>query len=323
VASMTTHHTNQCPICSKTAEVRSINDLDTAYDVNCPRCGSFFITEPAISFIKDPQKTRELFKISAYLRERSIAQQPKVTVVELQQSTSNIKGAAVSVDDILTSLSPRIVSERLDRALKNIQQLSAYPGETIELFADNDYPIFFSENEEAFHFVRNTLQDAGLIRSDNTIGSSAITLTGHGWNRIAEIERERAGKDSRQAFVAMWFDHKLDKTYIDGFAKAIRSTGYEPLRVDLKEHNGKIDDAIIAEIRKSRFVVADFTGHRAGVYYEAGFAKGLGLEVIWTCHESDIGESHFDTRQYNHIVWKDDQDLFEKLRRRIEATIPA
>ena len=65
----------------------------------------------------------------------------------------------------------------------------------------------------------------------------------------------------------------------------IEDAGYEAVRIDEKEHTNKIDDEIIAEIRRSRFVVADFTqgkdGARGGVYYEAGFAHGLGIEVIF------------------------------------------
>jgi nucleoside 2-deoxyribosyltransferase len=79
---------------------------------------------------------------------------------------------------------------------------------------------------------------------------------------------------------------------------------------------------IVAEIRRSGLVVADFTGNRGGVYFEAGFAMGLGIPVIWTCRDTDINAVHFDTRQYNHIVWKEAGDLREQLQRRIEATIP-
>ena len=95
--------------------------------------------------------------------------------------------------------------------------------------------------------------------------------------------------------------------------------------MDLKEHNEKICDAIIAEIRRSRFVVADFTGQQSGVFFEAGYALGLDIPVIWTCREAQKHEleRHFDTRQYNHILWTDEADLYESLRRRIEATIPA
>ncbi len=119
----------------------------------------------------------------------------------------------------------------------------------------------------------------------------------------------------------MWFDPTLERPYEEGFKKAVEACGYDPMRVDLKEHNEKIDDTIIAEIRKSRFMIADFTGHRGGVYFEAGYALGMGLPVIWTCREGHKDDLHFDTRQYNHILWNDGEDLYEKLRRRIEATI--
>ncbi|MHC4124718.1 MAG: nucleoside 2-deoxyribosyltransferase, partial [Planctomycetota bacterium] len=60
---------------------------------------------------------------------------------------------------------------------------------------------------------------------------------------------------------------------------------------------------------------------RGGVYFEAGFAKGLGREVIFTVKEDDVEKLHFDTRQYNHIVYDSPEDLYEKLYNRICATI--
>lgn len=85
-----------------------------------------------------------------------------------------------------------------------------------------------------------------------------------------------------------------------------------------------IDDEIIAEIRRSRFVVADFThdkekGVRGSVFYEAGFASGLGLEVIYSCRKGLEGELSFDTRQYHHILWETPEDLRIQLRDRIRA----
>jgi hypothetical protein len=83
------------------------------------------------------------------------------------------------------------------------------------------------------------------------------------------------------------------------------------------------DDEIISQIRKSRFLVADFTGHRGGVYFEARFAMGLGMPVFWTCRKDDLPHLHFDIRQYNCIDWADPADLAVRLRRRIEAVIGA
>ncbi len=97
------------------------------------------------------------------------------------------------------------------------------------------------------------------------------------------------------------------------------------MRIDQKEHINKIDDEIIAGIKQSRFLVADFThgedGARGGVYYEAGFAHGLGLPVIFTCQKDSVDKLHFDTNHYNHIVWTTPEELREKLKNRILAVI--
>lgn len=150
-----------------------------------------------------------------------------------------------------------------------------------------------------------------------------LMLRPPGYARLAELDG--SGTASKQAFVAMWFDDSMKDAYENGIAPAIRDAGYEPLRIDHKDHNNKIDDEIIAEIRRSRFVVADFTqgdtGARGGVYYEAGFAHGHGIPVIFTCLEDVIGKVHFDTRQYNHITWKAPADLRQRLAQRISATI--
>ena len=123
----------------------------------------------------------------------------------------------------------------------------------------------------------------------------------------------------------MWFDETLQDAYRRGIEPAIQSCGYQATRVDQIEHTGKIDDRIIAELRNSRFVVADFTqgedGARGGVYYEAGFAHGLNIPVIFTCREDCIRHLHFDTRQYVHISWTTPEELRERLQRRISATV--
>lgn len=125
-----------------------------------------------------------------------------------------------------------------------------------------------------------------------------------------------------QVFVAMWFDKSVDKYFTEGIKKAIDdSIKYKVVRVDFVEHNNKICDQIIAEINKSKLLIADFTGDRGGVYFESGYAQGLGIPVIWTVQEDWVNKLHFDTRQYNHIVYKDETELYKKLKARIEATV--
>ena len=123
----------------------------------------------------------------------------------------------------------------------------------------------------------------------------------------------------------MWFDGSTNEAFRNGIEPAIMNAGYECFRIDRKEHINKIEDEIIAEIRRSRFLVADFThgdkGARGSVYYEAGFAHGLGLPVIFTCRKDAIKTLHFDTAHYLHIDWNDPAELRERLKKRILAVI--
>ena len=115
----------------------------------------------------------------------------------------------------------------------------------------------------------------------------------------------------------------MHPAWLEAIGPGIGDAGYEPVRVDKVEHNNRIDDEIVAAIRACRFLVADFTGQRGSVYYETGLAHGLGKQVIWLCREDELTNVHFDTRQYNFIVWSPDRlaELRARLKNRIEATL--
>ena len=73
---------------------------------------------------------------------------------------------------------------------------------------------------------------------------------------------------------------KMDEPYRKGVDPAVRACGYTPVWMkDISENKG-ITDRILSEIRRAEFIVADFTRQRQSVYFEAGFARGLGREVI-------------------------------------------
>ena len=140
----------------------------------------------------------------------------------------------------------------------------------------------------------------------DTLKDCIITPAGHA--RIAELSTRT---DSAQAFVAMWFDDSMTDVYDDAIAPAIMAAGYDPFRVDREHFAETITDKIIAELRRSRFLVSDFThgdgGVRGSVYYEAGFAHGLNIPVIFAA--KDGTKPHFDTSTYPHIFWKPDDLL--------------
>ena len=168
------------------------------------------------------------------------------------------------------------------------------------------------------------LKGRGWIRRPNP-KLTYYRITVEGYARLAKIEE--VVTDSSEAFVAMWFDKSMNEVWEKAIKPGIEQAGCRAVRIDREEHLNKIDDEIIARLRRVRFIVADFThgddGPRGGVYYEAGFAYGLKLPFIFSCRKDSIGEVHFDTRQYPHILWESEKldEFRDRLATRISATI--
>lgn len=157
----------------------------------------------------------------------------------------------------------------------------------------------------------------------NPFEMGIVYVTVEGRNHLEELEK--SAPDSSKAFVAMWFDKSMSTAWEQGLKPGIIEPGYEPVKVDEIEHKDRIDDRIIAEIRRSKFIVADFThgkeGARGGVYYEAGFAHGLNIPVFFTCKKDLVNKLHFDIRQYSTVLWETPEELRTKLANCISAEI--
>ncbi len=315
---------HECPLCGKDAKSLGRHpqySRKLIREIACERCGSYFVTVEAEDELKalsrSPHKTAML---SGVTRERSERDSP-ITICSSSYDPQGKEPVGLRVNEILETAVPRSIPERMDRGLLNLARKSRHLGDPVDITADRDCPLLFAENAEALHATLKHMVQLGLLDEAVSFdqGGGKYTLTVKGWARIDEMRR--GGTGSRQGFVAMWFDPRLNEAWDKGFRAAIEATGYRPIRVDMAEFNEKIDDRIIAEIRQSRFLVADVTEHRQAVYFEAGFAMGLGLPVIFTCQKEHIERCNFDTRQYNHIVWESPDDLREKLRSRTAATI--
>ena len=218
---------------------------------------------------------------------------------------------------------PLSVQERAIRLLRFIDSRAVTVTTQVQI-DQNSYDAYaWSESvgwDEMVYFI-NYLQQMGWTQGRRS--AEGWFIGGLSIEGYSELTRLSAAVDSSQAFVAMWFNDSMVEAYEKGIELGIKDAKYKPLRIDRKEHINKIDDEIIAEIRRSRFLVADFTqgmdGARGGVYYEAGFAHGLDLPVIFTCREDAVEALHFDTNHYNHIVWSTPEELRDKLKVRILA----
>lgn len=278
----------------------------------------------------------------------------KLTSWLIEQRKFGIQTPKITGDVISMAKERRIsvVSERTNKILKYLEAISPSAGREFSIqclvglgneldptLMEKSYANYFDllcQSESAdyteIEFLFDFLQRSGYLKIREHRGELFFELTVEGYQRLEVISQKNSA--SSNAFVAMWFDDSLIDAWKKGFEPAITDAGYKPVRIDQIEHIDKIDDRIIAEIRRSRFLVADFThrifdadyppekcGARGGVYYEAGFAHGLGIDVIFTCRKDLIELLHFDTQQYNHIVWETPDDLKTALTARITAVI--
>jgi nucleoside 2-deoxyribosyltransferase len=207
------------------------------------------------------------------------------------------------------------ISQKLTDLLRLIAARSETLGQRWSINLDKDYPLIAAANSGELSHLLAHLHTRGWLED----GTTNCQLTVPGWEALEPLPR--SGGIPGRCFVAMSFSTETREAYESGIEPAVRDAGFTPVRIDKKEHNNEIPDEIIAEIRNCQFMVADFTGQRAGVYYEAGFAMGLGRSVIWCCRKDEIGKLHFDTNHRNHIDWENPEELRERLYRRIRATI--
>lgn len=232
-----------------------------------------------------------------------------------------------TVLSILNSSVDRSLSmhRRAERLLGYVVAKTDIAGTNV-LITDGSHEAFAwteSVDWQEVGYLLEHLKNKGLLTLQRTrgVGYQAV-VTVDGYTKIDELATT---SDSAQAFVAMWFADEMEEAYEKAIRPAIETAGYEAMRIDLKPDVNKIDDEILAEIRRSRFLVADMThgedGARGGVYFEAGFALGLNIPVIFTCRNDRIDALHFDTRQYYHIVWSNPEELYKGLTNRIGAVI--
>ncbi len=274
--------------------------------VTCARCGEYRITEATAKVLISGLKgnERKAANASGWIHNH------QHELVDLN-----------TVEQIFKLPTPSIPEKGLS-LLKNLEKKTSFPGQ--KLGKEKSFNAAASViNDDELNYICHYLKANNYVefKYDSFFGVSDICITPVGYAYLEQIKYSNA--DSQIGFCAMWFDSSVKAIWSDAISPAIVDAGYEPKRIDEHPHNNRIDDEIIALIRRSKFVVADFTGQRGGVYFEAGFALGMNLPVIWTVKKSELPSVHFDNRQYNFVTWEDDNlpELKLNLQYRLEATL--
>lgn len=308
----------ECIFCKNRCEVSKI-DIIPYLDVECSNCGSYRISQEAFSDL--PYEIEHRIKIKRHILSGIIRERYENGLHETFIAMNNF-------NDILSSVNiPKTLREKLNKIIlysyKHINRIMD------EIVIPSSPAIGYAKDVTEFSQMLHLLKEEGVYTGSRTL-MVVFTIKG-----IEQAEKLLVSPMfSNQCFVAMWFDDELNKIFQDFMLPAIEAKTlvgdvipnektFKPIRIDLKEFNDEILDNIISEIRKSRFVVADFTGNRGGVYYEAGFAYGLNLDIIYTCKKDFFEKEklHFDVNHKNFLLWENGEDLYKKLRARISATI--
>jgi len=296
-------HKGPCQICGNPAEHDGDGDIRI---VRCPRCGRYQVD--ATRAWPKVGTADHMVRLSGWVREQNAAG------IDVPNITPEISRAVAQRP--LPGL-----KERSDRVLAFLAREYPRPElwfvpDAIVRGLDLQGIAYCRDNRDAMLLI-HVLEHENFLQG----GASGMFLTIRGI--LAAEALGRSVSQSAQCFVAMSFDDSLRESYTNGFDPAIVRAGYRAFRIDGKDYVGGISDEMIAEIRRSRFMVADYTLQSNNVYFEAGFALGLGLIVIPTCREDEAELLHFDIRHLNALHWKNSEDLLNKLSQRIRAVLGA
>lgn len=323
-----------CPYCISDAE--SYELYGRRIFITCPTCGRFDCQVlPFFSYtdIKD--------KVASYLyytggngERKDLGFYNYLGSYQMyeKEHVNNTHSHCVSKDEI-EAFYPHNISEQIDRILLGIAEQSDFFGDCVMFKTQELISAFFirrfdkNGNDISKELVNSQISEINEYLSDKKYvrvsyyeNETGYTILPNGYARIDELQAS-SGKSSKNAFVAMSFSDDM-KDVREAIKKAITECGYIPRIMDEIEHNHQIVPEMLYEIRQARFIVAELTGHNNGAYFEAGYALGQGKPVIQVCCKKRFGDDgHFDVKQINTVLWETTDDLVERLKSRIQATI--
>ena len=116
---------------------------------------------------------------------------------------------------------------------------------------------------------------------------------------------------SNSVFIVMSFKKEYIDVY-DAYAAVCKDSGFKAVRTDQVTSLERITPRILDGIRHSAFVIADVTEKSLNVFYEIGFADGLGRPVIITAREGT--ELPFDIKDTPIVFWSTLNELKQRLQ---------
>ena len=230
--------------------------------------------------------------------------------------------------EVLNSFrSNRSLPSRVEQATNIIQfigdEVSRSGGEVVDQLPVGFYAIIGARDRDAairltkelVKHQRLTANLSGTAGIDQATGRpfssvSDIDLSLDEWNQYEA--KKRGGFDENYGFLAMKFDDPDLNLFVKDVVKpAVKENiGYDLVDMRDRRKAGIIDEIMRRRIRDAKFVIVDLTHDNSGAYWEAGYAEGLGKQVIYICEKKKFADkkTHFDTNHCTTIMWSRDDD---------------
>ena len=236
--------------------------------------------------------------------------------VECQITTADIK-RELSISDLEIKRLSKILIETAglwdsaSREEKNNQNIFSFNFNILaygEINSIEDYiQMKLSELPARFGGDRKEDDDSNLLPEPNL--------------QVEERQLIRRNIITNNVFILMPMADKYEFNEVNKKIKEIcKKYKLNAIRVDDYQTSGNVTIEILNSIIEAEFVIADLSNERPNVYYELGFAHGIGFDsasLILIAKEGT--ELHFDIRNLRVILYKDPKDLQTKLNKRLKA----
>ena len=252
---------------------------------------------------------------------------------------------AKQVNDLMLHISPeeveawypRTFAQKIDYILLYLQRHMDFEGQVVIVAKDDLQKLLFindslDDNDKSiqieyiFDYISGEkyFDFTGSFDEARKIANYRFWLTPKALARVDKLQKDI--NNNKDVFVAMAFNDDTKPTR-EAIRAGIKGAKFSDKFIDEIIHNQQIVPYMMRLIRDCRFLIMDITEPNYGAYYEAGYALGLGKEVIITCRKdifnkkdyaSDLErralKPHFDIVQRQILVWENEDDLSAKLK---------
>jgi len=200
-------NTQVCPICNTTTNVEDLSDRDS-YNVNCPCCGKYIITDGALTMFQRSQLVTKILSVSYWIRQhQSPKSKPSITIDRMRKI-------------LIPFISPK-PKEQADILLLWIGSNVEKPDAETSVPLSSLLSVIGAVDEKGIQYVAYYLKDKGYIkhsgfsysvqdgRRNPPVDLLRAQMTFKGWEKYELMKSSTGGKQTVSSRSIELKDHKF------------------------------------------------------------------------------------------------------------------